>query len=289
MAINEELLKKFLLKCGLTGDDWDQFVDVEEGKEPDIDALSSDFKAAQREVYENDPDFIKNIKNEMRGKERGSVERVIMRELGVTAEEVKEHGLEGDYNKMMKFASKKLKKQSSEPAEKLQGQLQDANTEIQKYKDTIVPDIQSKADARVNKFFIANHLGDLISKSGELIVKPNVATTVVEKGLASKGLVSSLSEDKNTIRILTKDGLSPQNDDKTRNLTEAELIKGILEGEGLIKQSRGKEELEKPPASRRDDPPAQRFVTAGMADAMEAAKNVPTQRKGRGTEAFGKK
>ncbi len=282
----EELLKKFLLKCGHPGDELDQFVDIKEGDEPDIEKLSADFKAAQREVYENDPDFIKNIKNELRGKERGSVERVIMRELGVTAEEAKDGGLEGDYNKMLKFASKKLKKQSSEPAEKLQVQLQDANSEIQKYKDTIVPEIQSKADARVNKFFIANHIGELISKSGELIVKGNVATTVVEKGLASQGLVSKLSEDKNTIRIETKDGLSPQNADKTKNLTEAELIKGILESEGLIKQSKGAPGDPEPPTPPRPEPGQTTFKPAGMAEAILSLDAKSNTRKGKGTEGL---
>ena len=47
-----------------------------------------------------------------------------------------------------------------------------------------------------------------------------------------------MNEGKTDLTIKTQEGLSPQDEGKTRNLTNEEVVKGILEGEKLIRQSR---------------------------------------------------
>ena len=86
------------------------------------------------------------------------------------------------------------------------------------------------------------------------------------------------------LSIKTKDGLAPQNDDKTKNLSNRELIQGILEKEGLLKQS--KADPDKPPTPA--PTPAPDDVYARMPHlkkAREHEKNVPRW-VGRGTAKF---
>jgi len=283
----EEHLEKFLVKVGIPEDIVSQFKDVKEDSPPDVDQLASEWKQHQREVFQNDPEIIKNLKSELRGKERGTVERAIMRSLGITAAEAREHGLEEDYEKLLKYASDKLKKSSSQTAEELQKQLQEANQRVQEYDDKVIPELKAASKKEISQFYVKNYLGELISEAGDLVVKPHIATTVIDTALRSRGLIMNLNDDGNGISIKTKDGLTPQNDDKTKNLSNKELIQGILEKEGLLRQSKG--DPGNPPAppkpsqtSLNDDVHAR---MPHLKKAQEHEKNVPRW-VGRGTAKF---
>lgn len=229
-----EELKKFLLKVGVASDAIAQLTEAD--SEPDVEKLASDFKASQRDVFKNDPEIIGELTGSLRGKERGSVERKIKKEFGITAEEWGESELEGDYGKAIAFGINKLKTESGKPAEKLQTDLQEANQAILNYKEKVIPEIEDKAQQRINQFYVQNKLHGLIEDSGELIVAADVANTVVINEFAKLGLKPTIEG--NDLTIKTGDGLAPQDKDKTRNLSNSEVVKGILDSKGLIKQSK---------------------------------------------------
>jgi len=268
-----EELKKFLKKCGHDIKVIDQLIGFEElsdddKQKVDIDLFSDSFKSGQREVFKNDPDFINELKGEARGKERGSVERAIRRALEITAEEVRENELEGNYDKLLIFGKEKVEKSGTGTAQELQNELHNAKEKIKNYEENVIPNLKEEGKGEINKFHIKNRIHELISESGELAVNQKVATTIVNEYLNND---YQITYDNDEIVIKTRDGLIPQDKDKTRNLTNLELIKGKLETEGLLKQSQG---LGSPPLPPPPPPVAgeMKFRPQGM-DAAEESVN----------------
>ena len=280
----EEHLEKFLVKVGLPEDIVSQFKDVDEENPPDVDTLASEWKQHQREVFQNDPEIIKTLKSEMRGKERGSVERSIMRTFGITAEEARENGLENDYDKLLKFSKAKLEKTSSKTAGEIQEELQKANLRIKEFEDDVIPGLKEKGKKEIDQFYIRNFLNDLALSVGEVTVKPKLAVRSLEEGLREHGYVVNLLDNRDGIDIKTKDGLTPQNKDKTKNLTPKELAYMIFEEDGILKQS--KADPDRPPAPAPTPVPDDVYARMPhLKKAREHEKNVPRW-VGRGTAKF---
>jgi len=232
----EELVSKFLENVGVSNETIALLKDPEEDLK--VEDLSNEFKSAQREVYANDPEVIKELAAKAKGKERGSVERKIKKVFNITPEDWGENELEGDYEKALTFGFDKQKKAGSKSAQEIQAELQDANTKLKWYKDEEIPRIEKESSAKVDRNEASRHLRKLIADSGDLIVSESATIAVVKEELTKKGYTAGLNEAKTDLTIKTQDGLSPQDEGKTRNLTNTEVVKGILESEKLIKQSK---------------------------------------------------
>jgi hypothetical protein len=261
----EERLKAFLLKCGLN----DGILTQLQKEDANLDELSTQFRKDLRDVVKNDPEFRSDIEASVKGKERASIERVAKRLFGITPEEAKEHGLGEDYEKLMEFARDKQKKDLSKTAQELQAQLQAANAEILKYKDEEIPRIRKEEQAKVDGFFRSNLIADIVSKSGELLVSPKAAAVIVNSYLSDNGYVQELTDDKRGLVIKTKDGLLPQNTEKTKNLTTDELVKSILMSEKLIRQSQAQPAPQGQPVPSQAQRPKPKFEPYGIKVARE--------------------
>ena len=233
--MNEELITKFLDGIGTKNETVAILKEPPEGL--DIEPLVNEFKTEGRAVYANDPDVIAELDKKSKGKARGSVERKIKKVFDISNDEWNDNELEGDYEKVLKFAFDKMKKAGSKSAEEIQAELQTANSKIKWYKDEEIPRIQTESSEKVDKNEASRHLRKVIADSGELIVSESATMAVVKEELAKKGYITGLNEGKTDLTIKTVDGLSPQDEGKTRNLSNAEVVKGILESEDLIKQS----------------------------------------------------
>jgi len=230
-----EELVKFLENVGVGNETIALLKDPEDGQK--TEDLSDEFKSKQREVYANDPEVIRELQKNAKGKERGSVERKIKKVFGITPEEWGESELEGDYEKALTFGFDKQKKAGSKSAQEIQAELLDANKKIEWYKEEEVPRIVNAEKQKVDNFHIERHLRELIVDSGELAnnIGSDVAEIVLKEELRKKGLTTSLVENK--LAILTEDGLVPLDEAKTKNLSNAEIVKSIVVAKGLIKQS----------------------------------------------------
>ena len=233
--MDEELITKFLDGIGTKNETVAILKEPPEGL--DIEPLVAEFKQNGKEVFENDPDVIQKLASKAKGKERGSVERKIKKVFNITPEEWGENELEGDYEKALTFSFDKQKTAGSKSAGEIQAELQDANTKLKWYKDDEIPRIEKESSEKVDKNEANRHLRKLIADSGELIVSESATIAVVKEELTKKGYTAGLNEGKTDLTIKTQDGLSPQDEGKTRNLTNTEVVKGILESEKLIKQS----------------------------------------------------
>lgn len=235
--MNEELVTKFLDGIGTKNETVAILKDPPDGLK-EVDDLIAEFKTNGKEVFENDPDVITSLAKKAKGKERGSVERKIKKVFNISPEEWGEEELEGDYEKTLTFCFEKMKKAGSKSAQEIQAELQDANTKIKWYKEEEIPRIETESSAKVDRNEANRHLRKLIVDSGELIVSESATMAVVKEELTKKGYATGLNEHKTDLTIKTADGLSPQDEGKTRNLSNAEVVKGILEKEDLIKQSK---------------------------------------------------
>lgn len=272
-----EDLKKFLLKVGVASDAITQLTESpEEGLTKEvIDGLAKDFKASQRDVFKNDPEIVGELTGSLRGKERGSVERKIKKEFGLTAEEWGENELEGDYGKAIAFGINKLKTESGKPAEKLQTELQEANQKNLDYEEKVIPGIREEAKQEISKFYVQNRYQELIGECGELIVGNDVALTVLTNEFAKSGLKSEIENGKLTIK--TGDGLAPQDKDKTRNLSNLEVAKGIFDRTGLLKKSNADPDQPEKTTLKREPTPTPepgKIELPGLQKAREHEKNL---------------
>lgn len=273
----EESVKKFLKNVGVDGKVITQFNDPPE--DLDVDKLVDEFKQGQRDVYANDPDVIKDLQAKAKGKERGSVEREIRRVFSITPEEVGEHDLEGDYKKHLEFSKKKTEKSGNKSADKIQIELQEKNKELEQVRNEEIPALKVKAQKEIDVFYVEKCFQKLINSEeiGELIIANEDATTIITGEFEKLGYTLSLTEGRKDIIIKTKDGLVPQDSGKTRNLTNMEVTKSILESKKLVRQSNADD----------DEPPKPKLVSGfpePQKQNIEVENQLPGLRKARAHE-----
>lgn len=281
-----EELVKFLEKVGVDNQVIAQLKDPEEGL--NVDELADEFKQKQREVYANDPDVIKELAAQAKGKERGSVERKIKKVFNITTEEWAENELDKDYEKALMFGFEKIKKEGNKSAQEIQLELQDANKKLKWFEDEKIPEIHSEWQRKIDKTDIERHYRKLIGESGDLIVSDDVASTVLEKRINERNFLIELNEDRTGIVIKTKDGLIPQDEGKTRNLTNLEIVKGILENERLVKQSKAIDEPPKTQHITKTIEPGPEGETPGMRAARENLEALKKMERRQGSLLGGK-
>ena len=264
----EELIR-FLEEIGVDNKVIANLKEPEEGL--NVEELAKEFRESQHEVYANDPDVIKNLEIRATGKARGSVEREIKRVFDISTGEWEENdfGNEKDYKKILQFGIEKIKKQGSKSVQEIQAELQEANKKIKWFDEERIPEINKEWQSKTDKNDIERHFRKLIGDSGDLIVSSDVASTVIEKKLNEKGFVTELNEDRNGVIIKTRDGLIPQDEGKTRNLSNMEITKGILSDEKLLVQSHA---TDTPPPPPRPIPGPAPGAKAGELPGLAAAK-----------------
>ena len=237
-----EELTKFLEKVGVDNQIIAQLKDPEEGL--NVDELADEFKASQKEVYANNPDVVKELEKAAAGKARSSCEREIKRVFDISIEEWNEHNFaeEKDYKKVLNYAREKMKKEGNKTAEEIQAEKQELVKEIKHLKEEEIPQINQTWQQKIDQNDIDRHYRKLIGDTGDLIITPEDASVIVSNELNRKGYKTQLTEDRTDISFKTKDGLTPQDDEGTRNLTPKEVVRSILDSKKLIRQSKANDE-----------------------------------------------
>lgn len=251
-----EEIVKFLEKVGVDNQIIAQLKDPEEGL--NVDELADEFKQNQKEVYANNPDLIKDLEKKAAGKARGSVEREIKRVFGISVEEWEENNFseEKDYKKVLSFALDKTKKEGNKTAQEIANEKTELVNQIKYLKEEEIPKINKQWQQKIDSNDINRYYRKLIGDSGELIISTEDAAYIVSNALKDRGIQTELAEDRGGISFKTKDGLIPQDEEGTRNLTPAEVVKSILDSKKLIRQSNAQPEP-KPPTPRINIPKAE--------------------------------
>jgi hypothetical protein len=231
-----EKLKSFLLSIGLKDTDISGLQD--EASTIDVKQLTENFKATQRDLMKNDPTLVSELSDAGFGKAAGSIQTVLKRVFGLTTEEINSvpTDISGSarWERMSQIGIEKLKKSSQSTAEELQTENQNLKAELLDLKEKKIPEIQAQADGKIKEFHVKNKLSELVGKH-ELIVDKKVAELLVNNHITESGYRLEMTD--KGIEILTKDGLRPQNADRTKNLTAEEIVAEVLNTSKVIKQS----------------------------------------------------
>lgn len=284
-VMKEEELRSYLLKCGHDKDVIDQFF-KEEDAEIDIDQLASQYNDTQKEVYRNDPDFIKPLKEELeasiKGKERGSVERAIMRAFGITSDEAREHGLGESYEKLLKYANEKTGKNKDKTVEEVQTELKKALDRVKQLEEEEIPSIKNAQNEEINNYFKRMHIERLLDNyADKLVAKKDAFIPGLREYLTSRYDIA-LTDDRSDLVIKTKDGTDPLNADKTKKLTKEDIVSAYLESIDAIKRSHGGGELPRVPGTPPKGGEEPKYTLPGM----QAAKDAERQQMQHKSSAF---
>ena len=138
------------------------------------------------------------------------------------------------WERIIKLGLDKVSKNNQATAQELQEENQKLKAELIELKEKKIPEIQKESENKIKEFRIKNKISEIISKH-ELIVDKKVAELLVDDYLKNIGYKVDLNE--NEIELLTKDGLKPQNSDKTKNLSANDIISDVLINSKIVRQS----------------------------------------------------
>lgn len=234
-------IDKFLKSIGVPSDTIEAInKEPEEGKDLDLAPYVDAFKAQQRDVISNDPDFINPLTKSVTGKERAIIEGKIKKVLSNYISDEDITSLEGLDNYVTKMGEViENNKNHNADSEELQNKLIESNKIIKELRDVEIPKIQSEAEAKHKQFIINSKLTEKIN-GHELIVPSNVAKSVIDTSWTNKYNVE-IGED-GTLDIKTKENLAVLDKDGTTKLSFDEVMKQTLEENKILKLSNGGEE-----------------------------------------------
>jgi hypothetical protein len=191
------------------------------------------------EVYKNDPDLVSELRKQADGKARGSVEAKLKKIFNLNEDDLKDIDKESKdalfYEEISKVALRKASSTKDKTVEKLQIELQETNAEVKRLKEEDIPNIKMQTTKEIEKFHINQKINEMLPEEKMLIIKPKIASKLVTDYLWSDYNMGI--NEKGELVIKTKDGLIPQNADKTKNLTVTELIDMKLVQDGLKRES----------------------------------------------------
>ena len=226
LGISEDEVKNLLSEAN-EGDN------IEELVAPIIEG----YKARQKEVLLNDPEFLKPIQDKITGKERGTLEnklKKVLAESGMNSEEIK--SLQGIDEYIEKF--KELSKSKSKGSEQLEEILKEKTTladRIKEYEEVILPGEKKKFEDQLNDFYVNEQLRNMASKY-DLIIPQDTALDLLKLKLGSYKL--SVNE-KKELDLLTSEGAKVLDEKKEKIIGVSDIIKNVFETSNLIKKNNG--------------------------------------------------
>lgn len=224
-----DLLKKFLTGIGIDTQTISTLsVDkIDEANPPDIDGFITNFKENQRKVIENDHEFMSKLRNDLMGKERGTIEHAAKQIFELSAEQIaeveKQPAGSARYKAILALGKENAGKSKDKTLEELQKEIQGKNAKILEYENDIIPRIKNEAQSEVKKdklkLFISNKSFD----EKRLLMKRAAFNTNLEMQI-NKKYDADVDENGNPVLKIKGKGTMPQNKEGTKNLTIDEVI-----------------------------------------------------------------
>lgn len=151
------------------------------------------------DAAKNDSEFIKSIKGNGIAEAYTKAQKTVLKLTGLSKEEIKE--IDGDFDKILEFALGKVNSNKDATNQEIQQKLVDALAEINKYKDEVIPSIQSDFENKFHQRLINEQaIINIADEKSNLIVDPSVFKTVFDSELHKLGVVLALEEDKVIIK-----------------------------------------------------------------------------------------
>lgn len=265
-------IESFLKQIGVPADSISKLISEETTS---IDEIVSGFKASQRDVLKNDPEFIQPIKDEIRGAELSKIEHKVKKVFALTAEEIRDK----KFDEIITIAHEKATKSSVEGADALQQKVIDLTNENKRLVDEIIPAKESEAKNAIKQFKRESIINGIIAKKS-LIVAPDVVLPAVNNYLNSNFNLDV--DDSGQLVVKTKNNLNPLNADGTKIITFDEILDSHLATLGVVKQSNGSPNPN-PGANPKPNPnpspePNSKFNLVGLKKAEQNAESLKSMK-----------
>jgi hypothetical protein len=230
-----EAYKKFLLSIGVPQATIDAMeTDAKlDASALDITKFSTDFKAAQKALAENDSELIGRIQAAEKGKQLDIVTRKLKATFNLTPELVKDKGIED----IITLAKTESTKGLDKTAQDLQLEITGLNTKIKEFEDVKIPALLAEKDTFVKGFNIEAKIQKMLTDK-KLRVPISAAYPSVKSALLE--MYDLELNDKNELIAYQKGTkLQPKSTDGTKLLGVADIVQTQLETFQFIEKSNG--------------------------------------------------
>ena len=165
----------------------------------ELETYIETIKKDAMELAKNDSEFIKSIKGNGIAEAYTKAQKSVLKLTGLSKEEIKE--IDGDFDKILEFALSKVASGKDATNQEIQAALINAQNEISKYKDEIIPSIEKDYENRFHQRLVnENTFINIADEKQNLIVEPSVFKTLFDSTIQSLGIVLSLENDKVSIK-----------------------------------------------------------------------------------------
>jgi hypothetical protein len=265
-------IETFLKKIGVPGDAISKLT-ADDDTTP-IEEIATSFKAVQRDVLKNDPEFIQPIKDEIRGSELSKIEHKLKKTFNLPSEEIKDK----KFDEIISIAYDRASKATAQGAEEIQKKVIELSNENKRLLEEVIPAKENEAKNQIKTFKRESIISQAIAKR-QLIVSADVVNPAVRSYLDNNFNVDV--DDNGQLVVKTKNNLNPLNQDGTKIVTFDEILDGHLTQLGVVKQSNGSPNNQN--ANPKSTPPnpannggndGPKFQLAGLKKAQQNAESL---------------
>jgi hypothetical protein len=266
-------VESFLKQIGVPADSISKLTSEETTS---IDEIVSGYKATQRDVLKNDPEFIQPIKDEIRGSELSKIEHKMKKVFALSADDVRDK----KFDEIISIAHDKATKSSVDGADALQQKLIELTNENKRLVDEIIPAKESEAKNAIKSFKRESIINGIIAKKS-LIVSPDVVLPAVNNYLNTNFNLDV--DDAGQLIVKTKNNLNPLNTDGTKIITFDEILDSHLATLGVVKQSNASPSTTTPGLNPKPNPnpspePNSKFNLIGLKKAEQNAESLKSMK-----------
>lgn len=208
-----------------TGADMDQ---------KDLDALVSSYKKSQRDIFENDADFIGKIQTAEKAKQLDIITREIKKNFDLTPDEIKDKSIK----EVIEIAKTKIGSSADKDVKTLQDELTKASARVKELEETEIPKIKGEVDGHKKTINVENALVKYLG-SKKLRVELDAAYPGLKAYLEENYDIDLDEKDKKKLVLFQKGTkLSPLSADKSKTLTVDEITDGKLKEWKFLEESK---------------------------------------------------
>lgn len=227
------MYEKFLKSIGVDSKTISELAKAAEEKKDDLDITESvaSYKAAQKKIWENDPDLVSEISGREKGKLLDIYTRKIKSTFGLESAQIKDKTIE----EVIAIAKAESTKGLDKNLQTLQEELMQATAKVKDFEDVQIPKIKAEVEAEKKSFLIGKKLQAKLPVD-KLRVPVETAELVLNGQLAAAYDLDM--DEKGELLIFNKGTrLQAKSGDGTKLLTADDIISETLNKNKFIKES----------------------------------------------------
>lgn len=237
-----EATKQLLAKLGLSATQIDELASA--GEEFDVQPIFTAVRSNQKELLENDQEFMDNLEGTMKARVNSELKRKFKREYGLTSDDIPDDAGFDDLIKLAKEREDQRLKQLYEgqteekyksDLESMQNVLAKRTQELDELKEEKIPNLIKQHEKQFSQFRVSQRLADRIKELPTTLSRPEILVKEVMAQAEAKDL--QIVEQNGDLTLLRSDGKRPTLDDNSDFLSLDTYLSKTLKDWGALKVS----------------------------------------------------